>query len=776
MSNNLDKNLGPNFSMDISDTDTTLSFVQKFHSQAYPDNEVLVKNTSASEKGYEDRGLVSHTVESIMSGNALYRDPSIPLVAYNRLTSSSLDSQLAFAADYAANNGDKNVPDEQKFSFPNPTYTGKKDDQRFVTGQGAFESAVASSVLGTSYAPGYFQQKAESYKYLMKNNTEFDNGEDSSPDGEPYSIDPDATSLGSAVNGFPAAFVGDLNQEQKKVYEDLIFKLNSNGNIEVSGKAQIFYINANAKDKKTLSEYNDYGYSDGTTRKLKTVEKFLDLPDDNTSAFYPSLSLMLCLLELTSSNGIYLSGGFGTHRGSNLVQAFMTNMDQSTLSVTDHAFGRGFDIMLIGSTKDSRKSLESLISKPIEWKEQFEVFLSKLSSLPVYLQPDSIVFGRECFMQYLNPEDDPNRSKIKEILLNKFPGLGKHISFGTDKEGSTHSNHVHMSFGWSRAGNPNSMLQTGNSDAPATGIVTGTSPIAIDEKTKNEYLQIGTKNYEGDNQSSIEPKKMADLLVATGLYNIEEIATIVGIMKRESSIRPGAWNTAGAMGLMQIVFNDGTGWEDEKLPVPHGNSVNKKNGTITGYLLRNKNYTSDQASKGKQWNVTTVDNIFWYPINQISIMAYQMKVYYSQEKYKDAGQRKSSESKTLWSNWGDGPWGRGSNQMPYGVLSSVSRNTVQLVYEYLGGNWATDFFSWGAVALVDETAQIKRPINDAATQALAIKDEDGKIKSWKGAPYRNYFDYYLWFIGPEKILKGNSPRLHYPNSLSAVQAIISSSH
>jgi hypothetical protein len=114
--------------------------------------------------------------------------------------------------------------------------------------------------------------------------------------------------------------------------------------------------------------------------------------------------------------------------------------------------------------------------------------------------------------------------------------------------------------------------------------------------------------------------------------------------------------------------------------------------------------------------------------------------------------------------------------MPYGVLSSVSRDTVKLVYEYLGGNWATDFFSWGAVALVDETAQIKRPINDAATQALAIKDEDGKIKSWKGAPYRNYFDYYLWFIGPEKILKGNSPRLHYPNSLSAVQAIISSSH
>lgn len=776
MSNNLEKNLGPNFSMDISDTDTTLSFVQKFHSQAYPDNEVLVKNTSASEKGYEDRGLVSHTVESIMSGNALYRDPSIPLVAYNRLTSSSLDSQLAFAADYSAStSADKNLPDSQKFSFPNANYTGNKDDQRFVTGQGAFESAVASSVLGTAYAPGYFQQKAESYKHLMKNNTELYGEQDGTVDGEPYVIDPDATSLGAAVNGFPAAFVGDLNQEQKMVYEDLIFKLNSNGNIEISGKAQIFYINANAKDKTTLSEYNDYGYSEGTTRKLKTVEKFLDLPDDNTSAFYPSLSLMLSLLELTSSNGIYLSGGFGTHRGSNLVEAFMTNMDKSTLSVTDHAFGRGFDIFTIGSTKDTKKNLESLVSKPIEWKEQFEILLSKLSSLPVYLQPDSIVFGKECFMQYINPEDDPNRSKIKEILMNKFPGLGKHISFGTDKEGSTHSNHVHISFGWSRAGNPNSMLQTGNSDAPATDIVTGTSPIQIDEKTKTEYLKIGTKNYEGDNQTDVEPKNMANLLVATGLFNIEEIATIVGIMQRESNLHPGSWNTAGAMGLMQIVLNDKTGWEDERLPVPYGNSTNKKNGTISGYLLRNKQYTSDQASKGKPWNVTTVDNIFWYPINQIAIMAYQMRVYYSQDKYADAGQRKSSVSKALWANWGDGAWGRANNQMPYGVLSSVSRNTVKLIYEHLGGNWE-EYFKWGAVALVDETPQVKRPLNDTATQALAVKDQNDKIISWKAAPYRNYFDYYLWFIGPEKILKGNTARLYYPNSLTEVNSIISSSH
>lgn len=153
--------------------------------------------------------------------------------------------------------------------------------------------------MGTGYAPGYFQQKAEAYKSLMTNDTTIAN---SGIDGEPYDIDPDATSLGPAVNSMPAAFVGNLTSDQKQVYENLMFKLNSNGNFQ-GGRAVAFAINAYAKDKEKLFEYNDIGYSgDGKTRKLKEVESFLDLPDDGASTFYPSLSLMMCLLELTDQS------------------------------------------------------------------------------------------------------------------------------------------------------------------------------------------------------------------------------------------------------------------------------------------------------------------------------------------------------------------------------------------------------------------------------------------------------------------------------------------
>lgn len=449
----------------------------------------------------------------------------------------------------------------------------------------------------------------------------------------------------------------------------------------------------------------------------------------------------------------------------------MTNMDKSTKSISDHAFGRGYDIMGLGETKDSLKDFGNLTGKPDQWRNQFEIFLKKLSGLPVYLQPDSIVIGKVCFSQYVLPEDDPDRSKIKAMLLNAFPGLGKHIHFGTDSaDATTHDNHIHISFGWSRAGNPDSLLSAGSqSDIPAE-IISGTAPIAISSETRTLYAKVGTVSYEGKTSDKIKDTDMANLLVSTGLFNIEEIATIVGIMYRESRIGPYSHNSAGAMGLMQVIFNNGVGWEDENLPVPYGESPNKKSGTIVGYLLRNKNFTSAAASKPEKWNVTTVDPLFWYPINQIAIMAYQMQVYKSQSGYKDAGARTSAESKRLWSNWGDGVWGRANNQMPYGVLSSVPRDTVKKIYEHLGGDWAK-YKEWGLVALVDEYKKngktYTRPANAAADAAL--QKEDG---SYAGAPYRNRWDFELWYSGPNNILKGNAARSYYPANANDVGAII----
>jgi len=146
---------GPNFSFELADNDSTASFVQKFSSKVYPENKMLVKNTTYSKGGYVDRPMTSHGIESIMSGAALSRHPASALTAYNRLTSSSLEGQIAFASDWAGKNSDDG------FSYPNsendPINPG---NNRFKTGSMAFQTAINASMLGTSFAPRRFSKKS----------------------------------------------------------------------------------------------------------------------------------------------------------------------------------------------------------------------------------------------------------------------------------------------------------------------------------------------------------------------------------------------------------------------------------------------------------------------------------------------------------------------------------------------------------------------------------------------------------------------------------------
>jgi hypothetical protein len=150
---------GPNFSFELQDNDTTLSFIQKFSSKVYPENKMLVQNTTYSKSGYTDRPMTSHGIESIMSGGALSRHPVSALTAYNRLTNSSLEGQIAFASDWAGKTSDSS---EKSFFYPstNADPATVDDSKRFVTGSMAFQSAINKSILGTSYAPRRFPGKS----------------------------------------------------------------------------------------------------------------------------------------------------------------------------------------------------------------------------------------------------------------------------------------------------------------------------------------------------------------------------------------------------------------------------------------------------------------------------------------------------------------------------------------------------------------------------------------------------------------------------------------
>ncbi len=228
------------------------------------------------------------------------------------------------------------------------------------------------------------------------------------------------------------------------------------------------------------------------------------------------------------------------------------------------------------------------------------------------------------------------------------------------------------------------------------------------------------------------------------IFNIEEIATFVGIAERESSLRPFAFNDSEALGMWQMIFKSGS-WISEGLPIVVGSSPAIIGKTILGWRLRNKNSTKQPSSnemKSDGWTGQLVDEVFWYPFNQVAILAWQVKKYIGQPGYRDGGKRSSSLSR-IWGNWGDGYWGRSHGGMdnnanfPYGALTGVKPSTVKKAYEALGGKWIV-YQAWALTALVDGYGNFKSPRSNAEVAKL----RDGN--KYKEATYRNYWDVYIW--------------------------------
>lgn len=274
------------------------------------------------------------------------------------------------------------------------------------------------------------------------------------------------------------------------------------------------------------------------------------------------------------------------------------------------------------------------------------------------------------------------------------------------------------------------------------------TPVGNLNSTQSAAATIkGNSSFAGKTNDSLKIEELALIMASTGFFNIEEIATFVGLAERESSLRPYAYNTAEAIGMWQMIIKSGN-WISTALPIlVPGTSTAVSGKSILGWKLRNKNSKTKPSldqMKTDGWTSQSVDEIFWIPFNQVSMLAWQTLTYNGQKLYKDAGKRTSSESIRLWSNWGDGPWGRNhggadsSINLPYGFLTGIKPSTVKKAYEALGGVWIV-YQAWALTALVDGYSKFPSPRSNA--EVIKKKDSNGKYTE---ATYRNYWDVYIW--------------------------------
>lgn len=421
--------------------------------------------------------------------------------------------------------------------------------------------------------------------------------------------------------------------------------------------------------------------------------------------------------------------------------------------ISDHALGRAFDIFSVGQ-KDVNGSSRSVNAS--NYKDVFSMLMKKIADLPPYLQPDSVVISRGMFSQYLSPGSP--HSERKTSFQAAFPGLAQHLRVGHDEEGSSaHNDHIHIAFHWTRAGNPshflNSSSLTASADSP---LGLGPSSSESFESTQDlaKYIELSKKSYaqEPDSTSAAVNQDgdrdyvtFGKIMATTGLFNLEEIAVFCGIAYRESNARPRATD-GKALGIFQTELGIGTTFKDKDFEIPYGESSRFQGGkrTLKGWQIAFKKEVAEKLkdAEGQTMSLNTVDPVFFYPINQIAIAAQFAGIYKPSQgdprfsaSYKEGGKRTKSESKRLWSNWADGPWGDGITDFKYGVLTRIPVRIVYNVYTGMGGNWKT-FVDW---ALGTRGAANGALVDARVSQIKAIFDGP-KVYF----PYRSYWDVFVW--------------------------------
>jgi hypothetical protein len=422
--------------------------------------------------------------------------------------------------------------------------------------------------------------------------------------------------------------------------------------------------------------------------------------------------------------------------------------------ISDHSFGRAFDIFTVGEKNVSGSSRSV---NAANYTQVFSTLMKKIAGLPPYLQPDSVVISRGMFSQYLSPGSP--HSERKTAFQAAFPGLSTHLRVGHDEEGSSaHDNHIHIAFHWTRAGNPSYFLSssplTASADSPL-GLSPSSSGSFESTQDLAKYIELSKKSYAQEpDRTSAAINQNADtdyvtfgkIMATTGLFNLEEIAVFCGIAYRESNARPRATD-GKALGIFQTELGIGTTFENKDFEIPYGESSRFQGGkrTLKGWQIAFKKEVAENLNdaKGQTMSLSTVDPVFFYPINQIAIAAQFAGIYKPSQgdprfssSYKEGGLRSSAESKRLWSNWADGKWGDGITDFKYGVLTRVPVRIVYNVYTGMGGDWKT-FVDW---ALGTRGAVNGALVDARVSQIQAIFNGQEKVYY----PYRSYWDVFVW--------------------------------
>ena len=637
------------FEFDASDLFSTQSIVNKVGSQFYPNGEVVIKNTTMSRLPMQDRTLRSADPAKILQGDGLFRNPAFATAAYAQSTQSALHGILAAQAD---------IDDEVKIADPDdPT------NSKYLTGAAARSEIMKQSIMTTGLAPGGFEATIRAMNETVVNSTTLNTNSGSFVSNEYGSTYSHSTSgyisaqNAEAFNGGsrPIALEEVLTDKEKEIYQTKTSELNKKVNFQgsISTFSVDFNKNKQNQDLTTLGFdiYQGGTFFGGLDGSLIPVPK--QYIGAGSKTCYVSAALIELLLQLT--NTIYISGGQGTDR--TIVSSNFGSLTAENNSVSDHSFGRGFDISVVADTVNTAVSLVSSLDA---YRRGLDIFLSALQKLPRELHPDLIIvhdqLASELGILEKGLEDSNSAVRVK------YKGLSPYINFACD---SSHRNHIHISFSPQRSG---SFL----------------TPSMVESLGQNTYSSLSASseinfdkfkiNYFDNPNEALSPDEIFNLLITTGIYSPEVAAIFTGIAERESNFKPGQLNTNRKTKDFSVGL-----FQNNLLPAAGGKRIfylkypNDANilGLSLAYAVEQGLSQADLENKVNfTASRSTVDQRIFIPYNQ----AYMIAVT-SQGEVETAKRLKNNTQFDIYMFY---PWG--DYKGTYGFINKVKFSTISEVY------------------------------------------------------------------------------------------------
>ena len=581
-----------------SDLGSTASIANKISESFYPNGEVVITGTTMSRQPYEDRSLRSADPVKIIQGDGLYRNPAFAINAYAQSTQSAMHGIVASMSD---------LNDDIKIADPNdPRGTP-------LTGAAAKMEIAKNSMLVTGYAPSGFSESIRALNNSVINSTvqptdsdlAYVTSEMGATVAEKTSGYIPSSEPGMVLNGGSRAIALDslLSDQEKEVYATKVAQLNNKANF--SGSVSAFTIDFNTnKPGQNLSSLGfsinqEPSYVSGSMQALPVDPNLLG---SGSKKCHISAALIEMMLQVT--NTMYIQGGTGVRT---LVGPNFSLLTAENNSVSDHAFGRGFDIMAVGNSAIPLTALSKNIDT---YRQGLHLLLTTLNGLTQDLHPDLIIVHDQLMAELGIAESGLEGANA--AVRTKYPNLGKFINFAVD---SSHRDHIHVSFSPQRAG---SFITPEIATA-----ITGVSFTAEDAKggiSMDRFKQ----NFFGKANDSLSTDELMALLSTSGLFSLEVSAIFTAIAEREARIRPAAINTTRpsdfSVGLFQINLLEkahGT----KTFYLKYNASGQPEDSTVLGfklaYSIDSDNNPKTLASKVmNQATQATVDQRVWIPYNQ----------------------------------------------------------------------------------------------------------------------------------------------------------------